>query len=261
LAHRDFGGFAVTPIRYDSVADLYDLHVTYEFDIPFFIAEAQRATGKVLELMAGTGRVSLPLVEAGVELTCVDASERMLERLRVKLRTRKLSAAVHRADIRQLELRERFSLAIIPFHSFSELATPADSEQALKSVVQHLDENGRLIIPLHNPPVRLQGADGTLRLTSSQAIAGGRLLVSGFERFDPLTRIVTRTQFYEIFDEEGRLETKRMLPMKFRLIWPAEFEELAAGAGLEREVVYGDYDYAEFDEQRSPFMVWVLRRS
>lgn len=247
-------------IRYDDVADLYDLHVTVDLDIAFFIAEARRANGKVLELMAGTGRVSVPLVEAGISLTCVDASERMLERLRGKLRDRGLTATVHRTDIRELELRQRFALAIVPFHSFSEILEPADSQRALESAVRHLNGSGRLIIPLHNPPVRLRGVDGALRLTSSHSIGGGRLLVSGFERFDPLTRIVARTQFYEIYDEQGRLESKRMLEMSFRLIWRSEFEELVARVGLEREALYGDYNYADFDDQESPFMVWVLKR-
>ncbi|MGD8868476.1 MAG: class I SAM-dependent methyltransferase [Gemmatimonadales bacterium] len=247
-------------IRYDDVADLYDLHVTVDLDIPFYIAEAQRSSGKVLELMAGTGRVSVPLVEAGIELTCVDASKGMLERLRAKLDARRLSATIHRADIRELDLRERFALAIVPFHSFSEITSPADGERTLESLVRHLSADGRLIVPLHNPAVRLREVDGALRLTSADAIDGGNLVVSGFERFDPQTRIVTRTQFYELFDERGGLESKRMLAMRFRLIWPEEFEDLAVQAGLEREALYGDYNYADFDEQRSPFMVWVLRR-
>lgn len=248
------------PIRYDDIADLYDLHVTVDCDIPFYIAEAQRSGGKVLELMAGTGRVSVPLVEAGIELTCVDASEGMLERLRAKLDARRLSATVHRTDIRELDLHDRFALAIIPFHSFSEITSPADSERTLESVVRHLSADGRLIIPVHNPAVRLREVDGALRLTSSDTIDGGQLVVSGFERFDPKTRIVTRTQFYELFDERGRLESKRVLAMKFRLLWPGEFEDLAGRAGLEREALYGDYTYADFDEQRSPFMIWVLRQ-
>ena len=102
-------------IRYDDVADLYDVHVTVDRDVPFFVTEAQRVSGKVLELMAGTGRVSVPLVEAGVELTCVDTSEGMLQRLRNKLHAKGLSAVVHRADIRDFDLRERFALALIPF--------------------------------------------------------------------------------------------------------------------------------------------------
>ncbi len=260
MAQRVSFGEVMSSIRYDDVADLYDLHVTVDLDVPFFVSEARRVSGKVLELMAGTGRISIPLVEAGIELTCVDVSEAMLERLRAKLRARGLSAVVHRADIRDLDLRERFALAVIPFHSFSEIVEPDDAGRALGSAVRHLGAGGRLIVALHNPPVRLREVDGALRLTSSHVTDAGQLVVSGFERFDPLTRIVTRAQFYELFDLKGQLESKRMLEMRFRLIWRPEFEELAREAGLEVEALYGDYNYADFDERSSPFMIWVLRR-
>ena len=246
-------------IHYDEVADLYDLHVTVDLDVSFFVCEAHRACGKVLELMAGTGRVSIPLIEAGIELTCVDVSEGMLERLRAKLRAKGLSAAVHRADVRDFDLRERFALAIIPFHSFSEIVEPDDAGRALGSIMRHLDGGGRLVVTLHNPVKRLQDVDGTLRLTSSHVTDAGRLVVSGFERFDPLTRIVTRTQYYELFDKKGLLESKRMLEMRFRLFQRCEFEDLAERAGLEVETLYGDYNYADYDERLSPFMIWVLR--
>lgn len=250
----------MSSIRYDDVADLYDLHVTVDLDIPFFVTEAQKVSGRVLELMAGTGRLSIPLIEAGVDLTCVDLSEGMLERLQAKLRAKRLSAVVHQSDIRDLELDARFELAVIPFHSFSEILARADQVKALRSAAGHLSEGGRLICALHNPPVRLKQVDGALRLTGSHEIEGGLLVVSGFERYDPQTSIVSRTQMYELFGADGRLESKRVLEMRFCLIGPSEFEQLAAEAGLRVEALYGDYNYADFDKDYSPFMIWALVR-
>ncbi len=89
--------------------------------------------GKVLELMCGTGRVSIPLLEAGVDLTCVDASEGMLARLKDRLRARNLEARVVQADVRRLDLGEEgFELALIPSHSFSELVSSRDQLLALR---------------------------------------------------------------------------------------------------------------------------------
>jgi 2-polyprenyl-3-methyl-5-hydroxy-6-metoxy-1,4-benzoquinol methylase len=56
------------------IADLYDVYVTTTVDVPFFLEELKTTSGPVLELMAGTGRLSLPLAEAGARLTCVDIS-------------------------------------------------------------------------------------------------------------------------------------------------------------------------------------------
>jgi SAM-dependent methyltransferase len=111
-------------IDYDRVADVYDLYVTSDLDVGFYVEEATKARGKVLELMCGTGRVSVPLLEVGVDLTCVDASAGMLARLEERLHARKLKARVVRADIRHLDLgEEEFELALVPFHSFSELVS------------------------------------------------------------------------------------------------------------------------------------------
>jgi len=41
---------------YDRVAHLYDAYVQTELDIPFFLDEARKARGPVLELMCSTGR-------------------------------------------------------------------------------------------------------------------------------------------------------------------------------------------------------------
>jgi ubiquinone/menaquinone biosynthesis C-methylase UbiE len=83
---------------YDRVAHLYDAYVQTELDIPFFLEEAKKVGGPVLELMCGTGRVSLPLLEAGIDLTCADSPAGMLEVFRGKLEDEGLAAEVIQAD-------------------------------------------------------------------------------------------------------------------------------------------------------------------
>ena len=68
-------------IRWDDVADLYDLYVRTDFDVSFWREIAGSADGEVLELMAGTGRVSLSLLENGVRLVCVDISPAVVTKL------------------------------------------------------------------------------------------------------------------------------------------------------------------------------------
>ncbi len=48
-------------IKYDQIADIYDTFVRTQLDIPFFLNEASQTKGELLELMCGTGRVSVPL--------------------------------------------------------------------------------------------------------------------------------------------------------------------------------------------------------
>jgi ubiquinone/menaquinone biosynthesis C-methylase UbiE len=66
------------PINFDLVADLYDL-VHIDLDIPFFLNETKGYDGEILELMCGTGRISIPLLASGKKMTCVDYSVGMLD--------------------------------------------------------------------------------------------------------------------------------------------------------------------------------------
>jgi SAM-dependent methyltransferase len=248
-------------IDYDRVADVYDLYVTTDLDIGFYLEEATKARGRVLELMCGTGRVSVPLLEAGVDLTCVDASEGMLARLEERLHARKLNARVMRTDVRYLDLHEEFDLALVPFHSFSELVSPHDQELALRAVHSYLREGGRLVCPLHNPAIRARSADGALRLNGSSPTAdGGFLVISGFETLDESSAVVDRLQFYEFFDASNELRAKRILPMRFALIDRISFTELVNAVGFVPVALYGDYGRSEYLEESSPFMVWILEK-
>lgn len=62
---------------YDSVAELYDLYADTDYDHAFFTREIKQVGQQVLELTSGTGRLFIPLIEAGSHLTCVDMSQCM----------------------------------------------------------------------------------------------------------------------------------------------------------------------------------------
>ena len=168
-----------------------------------------------------------------------------------------------RADVRYLDLsQEEFELALIPFHSFSELVSPRDQELALGAVFGCLREGGRLICPLHNPAFRARSTDGALRLNGSFPTAdGGLLVVSGFETLEESSGVVDRLQYYEFFDASNELRAKRVLPMRFALIDRIRFTELVKAAGFVPVALYGDYGRSEYLEGSSPFMVWILEKA
>ena len=247
------------PINYARVADLYDSHVQVTFDIPFFLNETKKTSGEVLELMSGTGRVSLTLIEAGVRLTCVDASVEMLVILREKLTQRGLSADVYQMDVRELALDKKFDLIFIPFHSFMELTTLSDQRQTLAAIRKHLADGGRFICTLGNPVLRLKTVDGKLGLIGKFPLAEqATLFLWSIANYNPATRIVEGTQFYEEYDARGIMRAKRMMDIRFATPSKCEFQELAESAGFKLVALYGDYEYGEFQEETSRFMIWVL---
>lgn len=245
-------------IDYDSVAEIYDLYVTADYDFQFFLSEARGVKGPVLELMAGTGRLSLPLIEAGVALSCVDSSQGMLDALARKLAGRGLHAEIHCMDVCRLELPHRYELAILPFQAFMEIVGEESQRAALASVFRCLAPGGRFLCTLHNPAVRRTQVDGVLRVVGRFPAEDGTLVVSGFETGGQ--PVVTRLQFFELFAADGRLLWKRLLPMEFAFVERDAFEGMARGAGFRVAGLYGSYDRAPFDPVRSPVMIWSLER-
>jgi SAM-dependent methyltransferase len=250
-------------IRYDAyVARRYDTYVSTALDVPFFLNEAKEASGGVLELMSGTGRVSIPLIEAGVRLTCVDNSPEMLNVLRSKLRKRGLSASVCQMDVRHLDLEKQFELVLIPFCSFSELVSQSDQLKTLASIHDHLTRDGRFICTLHNPVVRLKRVDGLLRLRRKCELEDdGKLLVWGQQTLDQAGCIARGVQFFEEYDASGIMRRRTLLEVQYCLLNGDEFSKLARSVGFKVANLYGDYSYSNYQKDVSPSMVWVLEKA
>ena len=246
------------PIDYDSIAEIYDLYVKADYDVPFFLSEIQGVKGPVLELMAGTGRLSFPLIEAGAELTCVDGSQGMLDVLSKKLAQRRLHAEVHCMDVCRMDLPSRFELAILPFQAFMEIVREEDQKAALASVHACLAPGGRFVCTLHNPAVRRAQVDGGLRIVGRFPSGEDALVVSGFETGGH--PVVSRLQSFELFGPDGFLRWKRLLPMEFAFVERDSFERMAREAGFRVTKLYGSYDRAPFDPIRSPVMIWCLEK-
>ena len=250
--------------NYDYIADLYDIYVPVTFDIDFFVKETKRSSGEVLELMSGTGRVSIPLLEAGIKLTCVDLSAELNAILENKLRQKGLKADIYQMDICELELQKKFDMIIIPFHSFAHITSPGDQRKALARIHQHLSPGGTFICTLGNPKLRQKAVDSQLRLFRKYPLpdSQGELLLWIVENKNvDDDQIVEATQFYEEYDAKGVLRSKRLLELHFRLSNKDEFEELAKATGFKVKAFYGDYSYSGFDEESSPFMIWLLERA
>jgi SAM-dependent methyltransferase len=253
---------ALQSILFDKAADLYDYYVKVDFDVNFFLQEAKKTGGKVLELTCGTGRVSIPLLQAGVDLTCADYSDGMVAVLRGKLDKNRLSCRVVKMDITELSLQDRFDLILIPFHSLSEIVDKSKHKQTLERIGAHLTERGRFICTLQNPKVRTKSLDGSLKLLGKfPTDSGGSLVVQSLLSYDASAQIVHGFQVYEIYNDQNALIDKRTLEMNFYLFAKTEFEELARSTGFQVEELYGGYDYSEFDESSSPFMIWKLKKA
>jgi SAM-dependent methyltransferase len=248
-------------IKFDLVADLYDSYVNVNLDLQFFLNETSKFDDEILELMCGTGRVSLPLLESGKKLCCVDYSTKMLDIFRKKIEGKNYPVRLVQMDVTKLDLGIEFGLILLPFHSFSEILSSDLQFNALKSISKHLKPGGLFICTLQNPKLRLKTADGQTRLLGEYPLdKNKKMIVSYSNKFNPDTGIVFGFQLYEIYDAPGNLIDKRILDINFKPISDLEFSELIKTLDFEIIKIYGDYSYSEFDNETSNFMIYKLRK-
>ena len=130
-----------------------------EGDVAFYLEEARRTRGPVLELGCGTGRVAWALAAAGAEVVGLDLSRPMLDRAEAKRVDMPAEAAarVHfqRGDMTDFTLDRRFGLVLIPYRAFQALTDPHDQRRCLAAIRRHLAAGGRLIIDLFDPRLDL----------------------------------------------------------------------------------------------------------
>jgi SAM-dependent methyltransferase len=139
---------------YDEIASFYDpWSRSVTEDIGFYVDLAVESGGPVVELAVGTGRIAVPIAEAGIRVIGVDSSPGMLD----VARTASEDAGVSdRLDLRVGDLRsppvsERVPLVICPFRSLLHMETEAEKLRALRAARELLEDDGRFAFDVFAP--------------------------------------------------------------------------------------------------------------
>jgi SAM-dependent methyltransferase len=228
---------------YDAIARIYDeWSRSVVEDVAFYLEEARRAGGPVVELGVGTGRIAVPIAADGIRVIGVDSSAGMLEVCRERAEAAGVGELLdlRLGDLASPPVEERIRLVICPFRSYLHLR----------------DDDGRL---------RALGAARRLLLP------GGRLV---FDVFAPAPDDIADTHGRWLEREPGIFEradwdvNKRTLTLSVRgaagettmsLAWlsPREWRALLERAGFEVEACYGWFDRTP--PRGGEDTIWVAR--
>jgi SAM-dependent methyltransferase len=123
----------------------------YGEDLPLWRALAQESRGWVLEIGAGTGRVSLDLAAGGVPVVALDTDPALLDALAHRAAARRLRVETVVADAREFALGRRFSLVLVPMQTLQLLGGPCGRAAFLDRAFGHLHSGGLLACALADP--------------------------------------------------------------------------------------------------------------
>ena len=118
----------------------------YDEDLPLWRTLAAEAGGPVLDVGAGTGRVSLELAGGGVAVVALDADAALLEALERRAAALPVETAL--ADARDFDLGRRFPLVLVPMQTLQLLGGRRGRAAFLLCALDHLEPGGRLAVAL-----------------------------------------------------------------------------------------------------------------
>jgi SAM-dependent methyltransferase len=234
----------------DRIADIYDELFSGITDAPATVAFLDSLVadrpGRILELAVGTGRLAIPLAERGHDVTGIDVSKEMLDRLRLA-DTHQRVTVVHGDMVDDLPAGP-FDLVYVAFNSLFMLTEPARQRACFTAVARVLAPAGAFVVEAFVPwdPPR-GGSHFEVRSMSATRV------VLAANVTDP-DRQTVHGQFIELSDGAP----VRLRPYELRWSRPAELDEWATGAGLRLAERFAAADRSEFTDD-SPFHLSVYR--
>jgi len=230
-------------------------------DIPFYVEEARRSGGPVLELACGTGRLAIPIAQSGVEIVGLDISPSMLAHARTKAEAGGVKIEFVEGDCRDFDLGRKFALISMAFNSMQHLHDYASQAALFAGVRKHLAEGGRFIFDVFNPKVEiLTRSPGERRLEREYQDPDGKGTVA-FEyssTYDDAAQVSHIQCYFVRRGPNGEELDVRREEMHLRSFFPQELDLLVRSQGFEIVEKFGNFEHKPF-ASRDPKQVVVCR--
>ena len=247
--------YKVGDLIYD--ANIYDGLNTFLSDLQFYKRWLPKnKDAKILELCCGTGRLTLPIAKDGYDICGVDYTSSMLERAKLKASEAGLEINFIEADMRTLNLQERFDLIFIPFNSIHHLYKNEDLFKAVEGIKRHLKEGGVFLLDCFNPNIQyIVESEKEQKVIAKYTTNDGReVLIKQTMCYENATQINRIKWHYFI---NGEFHSIQNLDM--RMFFPQELDSYLERAGFNVIHKFGSFEEEAFTDN-SEKQIYVLSR-
>lgn len=224
---------------YEWFAPVYDAWAAdMTEDVDHYVGLAQDADGPIIELAAGSGRVSIPIAQrTGKRVIGIDLSSAMLAIARERAAESGVELELHEADMRDLDYEEASDLVICPYRALLHLPTWADRRRVFERVAGALRPGGRF-------------AWNAFVFDHRYAAAA-----DGHWDDEPLRHFIA----FAPGDNRVDITLEDIPALSLWWVARSEWEGLLDVSGLETEALYGWFDRTPFDDSSREF-VWIARK-
>lgn len=238
-------------------AALYDLeYAQHTEDVRWYRRNAREfllsKDAPIVELGAGTGRITCALARSGYRVIAVDRMGTMLAALTAKIEGRKIAEriTVREGDMRAIPVPDAsVPMVIAPFNAMMHLYTWRDLLACVKEARRILIPGGTFVFDVQLPDLAWLLWDprerhGQTRLTHPST--GETLIWSTNHRYDPCTQVCHITIYYDPAPPPGESfvpprRSKKRVKLAHRQIFPEELQAVLAAAGMQMQRVTADF--------------------
>ena len=231
---------------YDAIAPFYDVeHARFSEDLDMYQNFAESSGGTILELACGSGRVLLPLAQAGYDVVGVDTSAPMLALAQQQIEETKSSihCELRQEDMVTMRLGRKFRMAFVALGSFAHIITRKEQQQALATIRTHLSTGGLFLLDISNADARyMEDLGGHVLHQGTWNQDDGTILTHFVSpASSPEKHLLELTHFYDQHKQGSAVERTTVMTHLY-LFDRGEMELLLEQAGFVVKDVYGDYD-------------------
>ena len=196
---------------------------------------AELASGdRLLEFAIGTGRMALPLLKRGFQISGIEGSAEMAAKLHEKPGGEDICIEI--GDMATTKTEGEFDFSFLVFNTLFNLTSQSAQIQLFKNAAEHLTPGGRFLIETFVPDMD--------RFDDTNSV---RALNVGFQSawleatdHDPVQQ---RVNIQRIRFSPG---STNLFPLQMRYAWPQEIDLMAQLAGLELEHRWGGWHREPF---------------
>jgi SAM-dependent methyltransferase len=222
--------------------------------LPLWLDLAAQTGDPVLELGCGTGRVLIPLAQAGHRVTGIDHDPAMLKFLQANIGSQfDPTPILVIADISEFRLAAQFPLVILPCNTFSTLGE--DKRLAcLECVHKHLKPGGLYAFSIPNPEVMNdlpKRAEAELEDEFIHPQTGYPVQVSN--SWWRTEHIFNVTWTYDQLLPDGRVE-RLTVETAHQIVSTDTYLDEIKSTGMKVIATYGDFDRSEYSCE-SPYLI------
>lgn len=255
--------------QYDTHFNLYDfLYLGLPGEKEFYVQESLNYSSPILEIGCGTGRITIPIAQAGADIVGIDNSEGLLSVANDKINKIKNipgSIELINADMRNFSLNKKFNLIIIPYRAFLHMLDTESQKSCLKCIYDHLNDGGHLIMNMFFPRIDVMDnymnqMGNAIKQVKSLELNDKRYMVFDSREYSSYDQLIKQNFIVEELDKDGVVKSKQYFPLTLRWVNRFEMEHLLEISGFKVLNLYGWFDKRPFDNF-SEEMIWVVQKN